>query len=65
MVFLGVKDCERKTVTPLDAFLYKVKCLIIVPLTAVGTGMGGFGKEMFSKLFIIYLIYYLQCSIKV
>lgn len=44
------RNCERKTVTPLDAFLHQTKNLIIVPLTALGTGFGAFGKEMFVKL---------------
>ncbi|XP_066155710.1 uncharacterized protein [Euwallacea fornicatus] len=44
------RDCERKTVTPLDVFLYQIKNLIIVPLDAIGTGMGAFGNKMFTEL---------------
>ncbi|XP_050304836.1 uncharacterized protein LOC126742252 [Anthonomus grandis grandis] len=46
----NMKNCEKKTVTPLDAFLYQIKHLIIIPMHAFGTGMGGFGKNMFVGL---------------
>ncbi|CAG9761081.1 unnamed protein product [Ceutorhynchus assimilis] len=46
----GSTDCEKKTVTPLDALLFQIKNLIIIPMQAFGTGMGGFGKNMFTSL---------------
>ncbi|KAL1494816.1 hypothetical protein ABEB36_010349 [Hypothenemus hampei] len=44
------KDCERRMITPLDAFLDQIKQLIIVPLPALGEAMGGFASNMYSKL---------------
>ncbi|XP_076265531.1 uncharacterized protein LOC143199532 isoform X2 [Rhynchophorus ferrugineus] len=48
--FFSSTDCGKKSVTPLDVFLVQIKQLIIIPLRALGTGMGGFGHEMFTKL---------------
>lgn len=46
---LGSLECEKKFVTPLDVMLYQIKYIIIIPMQALGTGMGEFGSNMFSK----------------
>ncbi|KAH1017327.1 hypothetical protein HUJ05_007984 [Dendroctonus ponderosae] len=42
----GSEECEKRSVTPLDTLLHQVKHLIIIPMHAVGTGMGGFGTNL-------------------
>ncbi|XP_060527629.1 uncharacterized protein LOC132702833 [Cylas formicarius] len=49
-VFLtSSQDCERKTVTPLDAFLYQIRNVIVIPLHAFGSGIGGFGAQLYKN----------------
>ncbi|XP_066247809.1 chloride channel CLIC-like protein 1 isoform X3 [Euwallacea similis] len=44
------RDCEKKTITPLDVLLHQLKNLITVPMEAIGTGMGTFANKMFTEL---------------
>ncbi|XP_018563668.1 uncharacterized protein LOC108905330 [Anoplophora glabripennis] len=44
------EDCEKKVVSLLEVGLSQVKSVIIIPLSAVGTGMGNFASELWENL---------------
>ncbi|CAH1153852.1 unnamed protein product [Phaedon cochleariae] len=51
--FLFIADqrkCERRYITPLEVALFQVKHIIIIPMSAMGTGMGNFGNELWRAL---------------
>ncbi|KAG5887445.1 hypothetical protein JTB14_003296 [Gonioctena quinquepunctata] len=44
------EDCERKLVTPLEVALLQLKHIIIIPMTALGTGMGQLANNLWVQL---------------
>ncbi|KAJ8975860.1 hypothetical protein NQ317_015898 [Molorchus minor] len=67
-LLMAIKIVKKKVVSLLEVWLLQVKSLIIIPLSALGTGMGQFGGELWSNLpfpwnILIFPIMLIFCAI--